>query len=34
MTQENKNLQPFTDSFNLEHLIKKPTCLKGSYHHK
>ena len=28
MTSENKNLQLFVDSFNLEHLIKKPTCFK------
>ena len=26
MAPEDKNLQIFTDSFNLEHLIKKPTC--------
>ena len=25
-----QNLQIFTDSFNLEHLIKKPTCFKRS----
>ena len=30
MTPEDKNLQLFADSFNLEHLIKKPTCFKGS----
>ena len=30
MTPEDKNLQLFADSFNLEHLIKKPTYFKGS----
>ena len=30
MTPEDKNLQLFADSFNLEHLIKKPTCFQGS----
>ena len=30
MTWEDKSLQLFADSFNLEHLIKKPTCFKGS----
>ena len=30
MTPEDKHLQLFTDFFNLEHLIKKPTCFKGS----
>ena len=30
MTPEDKNLQLFADYFNLEHLIKKPTCFKGS----
>ena len=30
MTPEERNLQLFADSFNLEHLIKKPTCFKGS----
>ena len=30
MAPEDKNLQIFTDSFNLEHLIKKPTCFKRS----
>ena len=30
MTPEDKNLQLFADPFNLEHLIKKPTCFKGS----
>ena len=29
MTPEDKNLQLFADSFNLEHLIKKPGCFKG-----
>ena len=29
ITPEDKNLQLFADSFNLEHLIKKPTCFKG-----
>ena len=29
MTPEDKNLQLFADSFNLKHLIKKPTCFKG-----
>ena len=28
MTLENKNLHFFADSFNLEHLIKKPTFWK------
>ena len=28
MTPEDKNLQLFADPFNLEHLIKKPTCFK------
>ena len=30
MTPEDKNLQTFADSFNLEHLIKKSTCFKMS----
>ena len=30
MTPEDKNLQLFADSFNLEHLIRKPTFFKGS----
>ena len=30
MTPEEKNLQFFADSFNLEHLIMKPACFKGS----
>ena len=30
MTPQDKNLQLFADSFNLEHLIKKPNCFKGS----
>ena len=30
MTPEDKNFRPFADAFNSEHLIKKPTCLKGS----
>ena len=30
ITSEDKNLQLFVDSFNLEHLIKKPACFKGS----
>ena len=30
MTPEDKNLQLFANSFNLEHPIKKPTCFKGS----
>ena len=29
MTPEDKNLQLFADSFNLKHMIKKPTCFKG-----
>ena len=29
MTPEDKNLQLFADSFNLEYLIKKLTCFKG-----
>ena len=30
ITSEDKNLQLFADFFNLEHLIKKPACFKGS----
>ena len=30
MSPEDKNSQLFADSFNLKHLIKKPTCFKGS----
>ena len=30
MTPEDKNLQLFADPFNLEHLIRKPACFKGS----
>ena len=30
MIPENKNLQRFPGSFNLELLIKKPTCFEGS----
>ena len=30
MTSKNKNLQHFTDTFSLEHLINEPTCFKGS----
>ena len=30
MTPEDKNLQFFASYFNLEHLIKKPTCFNGS----
>ena len=30
MTPEDKNTQHFADSFNLENLIKEPTCFKGS----
>ena len=30
MTPEIKNLELFAHSFNAEHLIKKPTCFKGS----
>ena len=30
MTPEDKNLQHFTDTFSLEHLINEPTCFKGS----
>ena len=30
MTPEDKNLQYFTDTFSLEHLINEPTCFKGS----
>ena len=30
MTPKNKNLQHFTDTFSLEHLINEPTCFKGS----
>ena len=29
ITLENKNLQHFTDSFNLENLIHETTCFKG-----
>ena len=30
MTPKNKNLQHFTDTFSLEHLINEPTYFKGS----
>ena len=30
MTPEDKNMQLFSDSFNLENLIKEATCFKGS----
>ena len=30
MTLEDKNLQHFTDTFSLEHLINDPTCFKGN----
>ena len=30
MIPEDKNLQHFTDTFSLEHLINKPACFKGS----
>ena len=30
MIPEDKNLQHFTDTFSLEHLIDEPTCFKGS----
>ena len=30
MIPEGKNLQQFTDTFSLEHLINEPTCFKGS----
>ena len=30
MTLEDKNLQHFTDTFSLEHLINEPICFKGS----
>ena len=30
MTPEDKNLQHFTDTFSLEHLINEPTCFKRS----
>ena len=30
VTPEDKNLQHFTDTFSLEHLINEPTCFKGS----
>ena len=30
MTPEDKNLLLFAHSFNLEQMIKKPTCFKGS----
>ena len=29
MTPEDKNLQHFTDTFSLEHLINEPTCFEG-----
>ena len=30
LTPEDKHLQHFTDTFSLQHLIKEPTCFKGS----
>ena len=30
MTPEGKNLELFTNTFSLEHLINEPTCFKGS----
>ena len=30
MTPEDKNLQHFTNTFSLEHLINETTCFKGS----
>ena len=30
MTLEDKNLQHFTDTLSLKHLINEPTCFKGS----
>ena len=30
MTPEDKHLHFFADSFNVEHLIKKPTCFEWS----
>ena len=30
MAPEDKNLQHFSDNFNLEHLLNEPTCFKGS----
>ena len=30
MTPEDKNLEHFTDTFSLEHLINEPTCFKRS----
>ena len=30
MTPEDKNVQHFTDTFSLGHLITEPTCFKGS----
>ena len=30
MNPEDKNLQHFTDTFSLEHLINEPTCFKES----
>ena len=30
VTPEDKNLQHFTDTFSLEHLINEPTCFKVS----
>ena len=30
MTLEDKNLQPFTDTFSLEHLKNEPTCFERS----
>ena len=30
MTPEDKNLQHFTDTFSIEHLINEPNCFKGN----
>ena len=29
-TPEDKNLQHFTNTFSIEHLINEPTCFKGN----
>ena len=34
MTPEDKNLQNFTDTFSLEHLINQPTCSQRKHPHK
>ena len=32
LTVERKNLEVFTNTFDLEYMIKKPTCLKNHLH--